>query len=120
LKCSKTTTTFAGIALFIHQIHLYSNLIIHISDATNNKIMKFKKYMGGVPNLAAPVMDKLVQIMKNAVANGYAIPFGTVGPVQKALTKRKGTIALISEYKRKRNDKQQQQQQVYYVTTNHE
>ena len=69
--------------------------------AKKAKEMELRKYVeAGVPE---PVMEK-VQQMKAAMANGYTIPAGIVGPVQSALTKRKGTITIIAEYKRKLND----------------
>lgn len=71
--------------------------------AKKAKELELRKYVeAGIP---ASVMEK-VQQMKGATT---AVPplsssSGTLGPVQKALTKRKGTIAVIAEYKRKLTD----------------
>ena len=69
--------------------------------AKKAKEMELRKYVeSGVP---APVMEKFQQ-MKASSSSTSVLPAGTIGPVQKALTKRRGTIAVIAEYKRRLTD----------------
>jgi indole-3-glycerol phosphate synthase len=66
--------------------------------AKKAKELELRKYVeAGIPS---SVMEKIQQ-MKDDSTNTFST---TMGPVQKALTKRKGTIAVIAEYKRKLTD----------------
>eukprot|EP00957_Ditylum_brightwellii_P103021 7851740-Ditylum_brightwellii.AAC.1 len=50
------------------------------------------------------MMDK-VKEMKSALKSTYLYDDDEAGPLQQALTKQKGTILLITEYKRQLDDK---------------
>eukprot|EP00590_Aulacoseira_subarctica_P007664 CAMPEP_0172416128 /NCGR_PEP_ID=MMETSP1064-20121228/2561_1 /TAXON_ID=202472 /ORGANISM="Aulacoseira subarctica , Strain CCAP 1002/5" /LENGTH=341 /DNA_ID=CAMNT_0013153537 /DNA_START=217 /DNA_END=1242 /DNA_ORIENTATION=- len=70
--------------------------------AKKAKEMELRKYVEtGVP---ASVMEKFHQMKTASGGSSTVLPAGTTGPVQKVLTKRRGTIAVIAEYKRKLTD----------------
>lgn len=67
--------------------------------AKKAKELELRKYVeAGIPS---SVMEKIQQMKEDDSTNSLST---AMGPVQKALTKRKGTIAVIAEYKRKFTD----------------